>query len=53
MAVKLNKRAFNHAKKLVKEGQVVADERDAWSEHQPSTQTQNELGVTGRPLRRP
>jgi hypothetical protein len=43
MAVKLNKRAFDHAKKLVKEGQVVLDERDSWSEHQPSSQKENEF----------
>jgi hypothetical protein len=43
MAVKLNKTAFNHAKELVKEGKVVLDERDAWSEHQPSAQKENEF----------
>jgi hypothetical protein len=43
MVVKLNKRAFDHAKKLINEGKVVFDERDAWSEHQPSTQKQNEF----------
>jgi hypothetical protein len=36
MAVVLNKRAFDYAKELVNEGHVVLDERDAWSEHQPS-----------------
>ncbi|MDB6110772.1 MAG: hypothetical protein JWR69_2522 [Pedosphaera sp.] len=43
MAVKLNKRAFEHAKKLVDEDRVVLDERDAWSEHQPSTEEENEF----------
>jgi hypothetical protein len=43
MAVKLNKRAFEHAKELVKEGHVIFDERDAWSEHQPSTEEENEF----------
>jgi hypothetical protein len=43
MAVILNKKAFEHAKKLVREGKVVADERDAWSEHQPSTQEENDF----------
>ena len=43
MAVKLNKRAFNHAKELVSGGKVVLDERDAWSEHQPSAQQENEF----------
>jgi hypothetical protein len=36
MAVKLNARAFDHAKALIIEGRFVHDERDAWSEHQPS-----------------
>ena len=43
MTVKLNKRAFDHAKKLIGEGNVVLDERDAWSEHQPSAATENEF----------
>lgn len=41
MPVQLNERAFDHAKKLVREGHFVADERDAWSEHQPSAQQEN------------
>jgi hypothetical protein len=43
MAVKLNKTAFNHAKQLIGEGKVVLDDRDAWSEHQPSAQEENEF----------
>ena len=43
MAVKLNRRAFEFAKKLVRDGKVVIDDRDAWSEHQPSTQQENEF----------
>jgi hypothetical protein len=43
MAVKLNKRAFAHAKELLGDGKVVLDERDAWSEHQPSAEQENEL----------
>lgn len=43
MAVKLNKRAFDHAKKLVNDGHAVIDERDAWSEHQPSAEEENEF----------
>lgn len=41
MAVKLNRTAFNHAKELVGKGKVVVDDRDGWSEHQPSTQDEN------------
>ena len=43
MTVKLNDRAFEHARGLIKEGHVVIDERDAWSEHQPSTKQENEF----------
>jgi hypothetical protein len=43
MPVKLIKSGFDHAKKLVQEGQFVWDERDAWSEHQPSTEKENEF----------
>jgi hypothetical protein len=30
MAVKLNRRAFEHAKELIDDGKFVFDERDAW-----------------------
>jgi hypothetical protein len=43
MTVKLNERAFDHAKKLIKDGKFVHDDRDAWSEHQPSAQQENEF----------
>ena len=43
MAVKLNKSAFDHAKKLINEGHVVLDERDTWSEHQPSAEEENKF----------
>jgi hypothetical protein len=43
MAVTLNRRAFEHAKELINEGRFVLDERDAWSEHQPSAQDENEF----------
>ena len=41
MAVKLNKRAYEHAEELIQAGQVVFDERDAWSEHRPSAEKEN------------
>jgi hypothetical protein len=41
MAVVLNKRAFEHAKRLVEKGRYVFDEKDIWSEHQPSAQKEN------------
>jgi hypothetical protein len=43
MAVKLNERAFAHARKLIKDGQFVFDGRDEWSEHQPSAKQENEF----------
>lgn len=43
MAVALNRRAFNHAKELISAGKFVFDERDAWSEHQPSAREENEF----------
>jgi len=43
MTVKLNDRAFEHAKELITDGHFVFDERDAWSEHQPSAQEENEF----------
>ena len=41
MAVTLNGRAFEHAKTLVNDGGFVYDDRDAWSEHQPSAAEEN------------
>lgn len=42
MTVKLNERAYRHAKDQVRDGHVVVDDRDAWSEHRPSAQQENE-----------
>ncbi len=43
MTVKLNQRAYQHAKRLIEEGKFTDDERDAWSDHHPSTQIENEF----------
>jgi hypothetical protein len=43
MAIRLNKTGFTHAREFINEGAVVIDERDAWSEHQPSTRQENEF----------
>jgi hypothetical protein len=43
MAMKLNKPALQHAQEFVAHGKVVLDERDDWSEHQPSTEQENEF----------
>jgi hypothetical protein len=42
MAARLNNQAFQHAQGLIRQEQVVLDERDMWSEHQPSAQKENE-----------
>jgi hypothetical protein len=48
MAVTLNRRAFEHAKELINEGRIVLDERDAWSEHRPTAEQENEfIGLHG------
>lgn len=43
MAVKLSERSFGRAKELIGEKRVVLDVMDDWSEHEPSTQQQNEF----------
>jgi hypothetical protein len=43
MAVRLNSRAFVHGQEWIREGHVVRDERDDWSEHQPSADEENEF----------
>jgi len=43
MAVELNNKAFEHAKELIRKGHFVSDERDAWSEHQPSAKQENDF----------
>jgi hypothetical protein len=41
MAVKLNRSGQEHAETLIREGRFVPDERDDWSEHQPSAEEEN------------
>jgi hypothetical protein len=41
--MKLNRAAVQYARSLIRSGRVVKDERDAWSEHQPSTAEENEF----------
>ena len=43
MTVHLHRSALTHARNLVRQGKVVRDERDAWSEHQPSAAKENEF----------
>lgn len=41
MTVKLNKSAFAYAKELIGKKRVTLDERDAWSEDQPTAEQEN------------
>ncbi|MBG6237778.1 hypothetical protein IWX78_000721 [Mycetocola sp. CAN_C7] len=41
MTVKLNQPALRQARKLVRDGSVVRDDRDDWSEHAPSADEEN------------
>jgi hypothetical protein len=43
MPVKRNDKAFEHAKNLVDDGKYVIDDRDGWSEHQPSADQENKF----------
>jgi hypothetical protein len=43
MTVKLSRTAFSHAESFIDRGQVVLDQRDDWSEHQPSTAEENKF----------
>jgi hypothetical protein len=43
MTVKLNSPGYEHAKRLIVEGKFTDDERDAWSDHHRSTQTEKEF----------
>src|SRR5882762_9561194 len=42
-SIKLNENAFAFAAQLIKEGDVIADGKGAWSGHQPSTDEENEF----------
>jgi hypothetical protein len=41
LAVRLNRRGYEHAKELVEQGHRVLDDRDDWSEHQPTAAEEN------------
>jgi hypothetical protein len=41
VAVKLHRPGYEHANSLVRDGAFVFDERDDWSEHQPSAEEEN------------
>jgi hypothetical protein len=39
--LKLNRRAYDHARELIADGRFVLDDRGLWSEHQPSARDEN------------
>jgi hypothetical protein len=41
MAIELNEPALRHARALIRDGKVVRDERDAWSEAAPTADEEN------------
>jgi hypothetical protein len=41
MRVRLHESAVSHARALIRDGKVVRDERDDWSEHQPTAEDEN------------
>ena len=43
MTVTLNEPAYRFARQLIEDGCYVLDDRDEWSEHQASTQRENEF----------
>ncbi len=43
MTTTLSKSSYAFAQDQIKKGNVVADQRDDWSEHQPSTRQENEF----------
>ncbi len=43
MTVKLNRPAYEHAMRLIQEGKFIDDEREAWSDHHPSTRLEKEF----------
>ena len=47
MSVTLNSRAYTFARHLIEDGRIVFDERDAWSEHRPSTEQENDCIAGG------
>jgi hypothetical protein len=43
VTVKLNGPAYKHAKRLIEKSKFIDDEREAWSDHHPSTQTEKDF----------
>jgi hypothetical protein len=43
MAIEVNEPALRHARSLIRDGKVVRDDRDDWSEAAPTTQQENDV----------
>ena len=43
MPARLNRSAYAHAERLIRDGACVDDNRDAWSEHRPSASDEDEF----------
>ena len=43
MAIRLNKTAYGYAQELISKDRVIFDDRDAWTEHQPTAEQENEF----------
>lgn len=43
MVSRLNEGGYRHARMLIEHGRYVADERDSWSEHQPTARQGNDF----------
>jgi hypothetical protein len=43
MAATLHRTGYAHARELVDQGKVTRDERDDWSDHQPSAEEESEF----------
>jgi hypothetical protein len=43
MTTRLNERSYAFAEDQIKNGNALADQRDDWSEHQPSARQENEF----------
>jgi hypothetical protein len=41
MTIKLSQKGFEHARNLIESGEIAIDERDDWSEHQPTAADEN------------
>jgi len=41
--MRLSERSFQHAKQLIRDGKCVRDQRDDWSEHQPTAADENDF----------